>query len=54
MLLYALIFVGIIAIYMFIHKLVMKSRMEKSLGRKVQDRELTSLTAWMEDSKPKK
>ena len=33
---------------MFIHKVVMKGRMERTLGRKVQDRELTSISAWME------
>lgn len=36
---------------MFIHKLVMKNAMEKKLGRKVQDRELTSISSWMEDGK---
>jgi hypothetical protein len=43
-------------VFMFIHKVVMKSRMEKTLGRKVQDRELTSISAWMDDkdaNKPK-
>jgi hypothetical protein len=36
------------AIFMFIHKVVMKRKMERQLGRKVQDRELTSISAWME------
>jgi len=36
---------------MFVHKVVMKSAMQKKLGRKVQDRELTSISAWMEDKK---
>ena len=48
MLFYVILFFLIIAVLMFIHKLVMKHRMEKTLGRKVMDRELTSLTAWME------
>jgi hypothetical protein len=48
-LLYLLIFLMIVATYMFIHKLVMKSRMQKQLGRKVQDRELTSISAWMDE-----
>lgn len=34
---------------MFIHKVIMKNAMEKKLGRKVQDRELTSISSWMED-----
>lgn len=34
---------------MFVHKVVMKSIMQKKLGRKVEDRELTSISAWMED-----
>lgn len=51
MLLYLVLFFLIVALVMFIHKLVMKSRMQKQLGRKVEDRELTSISAWMEDSK---
>ena len=39
--------------FMFVHKLIYKKRMEKSLGRKVQNRELTSLSAWMEDEDKK-
>ena len=46
-----LIFFLVGGLVMFIHKLIMKNRMEKQLGRKVQDRELTSITSWMEDSK---
>jgi hypothetical protein len=38
-------------IVMFIHKVIMKNAMEKKLGRKVQDRELTSISSWMEDGK---
>jgi hypothetical protein len=37
-----------VTIYLFIHKLVYKRRMQRRLGRKVEDRELTSLTSWME------
>ena len=51
MLLYALIFMALVALFLFVHKLVYKRRMERSLGRKVSDRELTSLTSWM-DAKP--
>lgn len=43
----------IIALVMFFHKLAMKSSMQKKLGRRVEDRELTSITAWMEDNKDK-
>jgi hypothetical protein len=46
--LYVLIFFLIVSLFLFIHKLVYKRRMERSLGRKVSDRELTSLTSWME------
>jgi hypothetical protein len=48
MLFYVLIFFILIAILMFIHKLIFKGRMQRQLGRKVQDRELTSISAWME------
>jgi hypothetical protein len=48
MLLYVLIFFAIVSLLLFIHKVVYKRRMERSLGRKVNDRELTSLTSWME------
>ena len=48
MFLYVLIFFLVIALYMFIHKVVMKNIMQKRLGRKVEDRELTSISAWME------
>lgn len=51
MLFWIILFFLVVALFMFIHKLVMKGRMEKQLGRKVEDRELTSLTAWMEDKK---
>ena len=36
---------------MFVHKIIMKHAMQKKLGRKVQDRELTSISAWMDDGK---
>ena len=48
MLLYLVLFFLVVSLFLFIHKLVYKRRMEKSLGRKVNDRELTSLTAWMD------
>lgn len=51
MLLWLVLFFVIIALVMFFHKLAMKGSMEKKLGRKVEDRELTSITAWMEDKK---
>ena len=51
MLLWLALFFIVIAVVMFFHKLAMKNSMEKKLGRKVQDRELTSITSWMEDSK---
>ena len=48
----ALFLVGIvIAIFMFGHKLMYKKRMQKMLGRKVDDRELTSISAWMDEAK---
>ena len=47
MLVYALIFIGLVSLFLFVHKLVYKRRMERSLGRKVDHRELTSFTAWM-------
>ena len=56
MLLYALIFMALVALFLFVHKVVYKRRMERALGRKVDDRELTSLSSWMsaEDEKEKK
>jgi hypothetical protein len=47
-LLYVLIFFAVVTLFLFVHKLVYKRRMERSLGRKVNDRELTSLTSWMD------
>jgi hypothetical protein len=49
MLLWLVLFFLIIAVIMFVHKLIWKSAMQKKLGRKVEDRELTSISAWMED-----
>ena len=49
--LYALIFMVIVSLALFVHKVIYKRRMERTLGRKVSDRELTSLTSWM-DAKP--
>lgn len=48
MLFYLLVFFSIIALFLFVQKVVYKSRLQKSLGRRVEDRELTSLTSWME------
>jgi hypothetical protein len=45
-----LIFIGIIiftAISSWIVKIKMKKRMERGLGRKVSDREITSINTWM-------
>jgi hypothetical protein len=33
---------------LWVRKLVLKRRLEKGLGRKVQDSELLSITEWME------
>lgn len=53
MLLWVALFFIVVGIFMFIHKIVYKSRMQKALGREVEDRELTSLSAWMnQDKKP--
>ncbi len=51
MLLWLALFFIVVGIFMFVHKLVYKKRMEKSLGRKVDDRELTSFSAWMDQDK---
>lgn len=48
MLVYVLIFFVIVSLFLFVHKIIHKRRMERSLGRKVSDRELTSLTSWMD------
>jgi len=43
----AILLIVVVAIYMFIHKVIYKRMMQKRLGRRVDDRELTSLTSWM-------
>ena len=53
MLLWLVLFFLVIALVMFVHKVIYKNAMEKKLGRKVEDRELTSISAWMDD-KPRK
>jgi hypothetical protein len=45
--LYLLSLVVVITIILFVQKVVMKSRLERGLGRGVKDHELTSLNAWM-------
>ena len=42
----------ITTIYLFAQKVVLKGRMQRGLGRKVKDNELTSINAWM-DATPK-
>ena len=49
MLLWLVLLFLIVGIVMFIHKLIYKGAMQKKLGRKVDDRELTSISAWMDD-----
>ena len=46
----AIIVFILVSIYMFIHKIVYKRVMQKRLGRKVEDRELTSISSWMQAS----
>jgi hypothetical protein len=40
----------LISIVIFIQKVVLKGRLERGLGRKVEDHELTSINAWMDTS----
>ena len=54
MLFYALVFMALVSLALFIHKVIYKRRMERTLGRKVNDRELTSLTSWMEPTAEEK
>jgi hypothetical protein len=42
----ALILLGSIVI--FIRKVILKGQLEKGLGRRVKDNELTSISAWMD------
>jgi hypothetical protein len=51
MLLWLVLFFVVVALVMFFHKVAMKGSMEKKLGRKAEDRELMSITAWMDDGK---
>jgi len=44
----------VVAIGMWIRKLVLKKRLSAGLGRGVSDRELTSLTSWMNASDKKR
>ena len=46
-----IIFIAVVAFIGFlwwIRKLILKKRLSEGLGRKVSDRELTSINAWME------
>jgi hypothetical protein len=43
-----LAFLVLSALFIFIRKLVLKGRLERGLGRKVNDRELMSISAWMD------
>jgi hypothetical protein len=45
----AVTIMALVAIFMFVHKVIYKRRMEKQLGRKVDEREMTSLASWMND-----
>ncbi|HEV7858809.1 MAG TPA: hypothetical protein VGO91_09295 [Pyrinomonadaceae bacterium] len=43
-----LMFLAISGFALWVRKLVLKRRLEKGLGRKVQDSELLSITEWRE------
>ena len=46
-----IIFIAVVILLGFlwwIRKLILKKRLSEGLGRKVSDRELTSINAWME------
>lgn len=45
------IVVAVVGILSWIIKMIYKTRLERGLGRKVEDHELTSLTAWMDAEK---
>jgi hypothetical protein len=49
MLFWLVVFFLIISLVMFVQKVVLKNAMQKKLGRKVEDHELTSISAWMDD-----
>lgn len=38
----------IISLFLFVQKVIFKRRLQRGLGRKVADHELTSLNAWMD------
>jgi hypothetical protein len=50
----AVTIMALVAVYMFVHKVIYKRRMERQLGRKVDEREMTSLTSWMNDTPEKR
>lgn len=52
MFLYALIAFLIISLIVWVGKLTLKKQLSKNLGRKVSDRELTSISTWMEATPP--
>src|SRR5215468_8084061 len=52
MLVVAVVVVIVGSITLFVQKIVLKSRMRRGLGRKVEERELTSINAWMQASSP--
>ncbi len=48
---YIVIYFGVLAftgLILWLRKLVLKRRLERGLGREVEDRELLSITEWME------
>jgi hypothetical protein len=49
-----IILVVAVSLLILIHKLRMKSKLTKDLGRPVKDYELTSLSSWMEATEEKK
>ena len=52
LLIFALVIFG--SILTFIYKIVIKSKLSKSLGREVKDHELTSINTWIEAIPEKK
>lgn len=45
---YLIALVALITLVLFVQKVIMKSRLERGLGRQVKDHELTSLKSWMQ------
>lgn len=45
-----LLLVAVGSVYLFAQKLVYKRRLRRALGRDVEDRELTSITSWLDAS----